>query len=992
MNDIENSTNINTGIGEKKSVIKLIAAEDMATRGRSQIEQNVKIKKEKKSDITLVGSDVVTDKRIICDNRVTDYGMKMNEEKIDQDINSNIDNSQRNDITKKKKYKKKLIEVGMPLNYIKEQSSREKSDTKNLYENIKVIHPWWSRKPLSTSKDTLFAQIVDDPSNYLPEKEAADERDKLFDIMKRLIQPKDPRMCETLAEARMYIAKSTDNNPPVLYDPFSGGASIAFAGQILGLDVICSDLNPVAVILAKSLIELPYRYRNQSPKSPINKRSSPFKNWDNAAGIADDLRYYGEWIEKQAFERIGYLYPKITYLGRYYTIVAQIYFRTVKCQNPACQSDVPLVSKFWLASKRNTWVDPIIDRSVKPNKVSFKIRTTGTPPNGTFTANAGRCICCNAPISKDYVREQGKLGKILDKAVAIVAKGDDKGKIYLPTDTVIFPEVPESDFLNDIGTSPALTPFNYGYVTVGSMFNPRQKHTLETFVNLVGDARQKCLEDSKDAEYAKTMAVYLTLTVSNLANRMSTSSLWFEGPEVITNAFTQQAPVMAWEYPELNPFSDSTGNWGDIVETIAQIIESIPAGKGKAFQLDAARRSPNLKSLLISTDPPYYDVMYYADWSDFFYGIFRVCLKTDFPDLFSTISTPKSSEIVANVHRFNGNKSAAGNNFRNRLKLAIENIVTYAHDEYPMTIYYAYKQKSFEKDSNYTAWESILGVMIDAGLQIVRTWPMHTEKPSGLKATKNVLVSSIVLVCRKRETDNATIVTRKDFVNSLIKELPAGLMILQKRSYISPIDMEQAAIGIGMSVFSKYTKVLEADGRPMNVNMALRIINKELDNYLTEQDFDMDKETRFCLTWYEQYGWNYGKFGDAHVLAIAKGTSDEDIKKSGIVDSIAGKVRLLKRSELEKDWDPTNDKKLTVWKSLHQLINILDQKGETGAVNTIRKIGNLSESIKGLSYRLFSLCNKKGWQEDAFTYNSLISSWPSIMEKIQTQRTSTEWE
>ncbi len=390
------------------------------------------------------------------------------------------------------------------------------------------------------------------------------------------------------------------------------------------------------------------------------------------------------------------------------------------------------------------------------------------------------------------------------------------------------------------------------------------------------------------------------------------------------------------------------------------------------------------KKVLVSTDPPYYDNVGYADLSDFFYMWLRINLKDIYPDLFSTICSPKKQEIVANPYLFNDNKIAAKEHFAMQMNKVLQNIKNKESGIYPLTIHYAFKQmeRTDTEQLSNTGWETMLISLIEVGYQIVGTWPMRTETRGRMREIgSNALASSIVLVCRNRILD-APLSTRREFVNALKKGLPSALKNLQDAG-ISPVDMSQCAIGPGMAIFSRCSKVLEADGTPMTVRTALQIINQELDAYFTEQESDMDKETRFCIAWYEQFGWKEAPFGDANTLATAKGTAVNALEQAGVIYAKAGKVRLLKRTELDNDWDPTTDKKLTVWECVQYLIKALEDEGEVGAAEILKKIGGLSESVKELAYRLYALSEKKGWTEDGLAYNALISSWQSVTDKAQ---------
>lgn len=888
-------------------------------------------------------------------------------------------------------YKKKLIEVALPLEVINDASAREKSIRQG---HPSTLHLWWSRKPLAVCRAVLFASLVDDPSShpeqFPDEKAQAQERQRLFAILGDLVKWENSGNEQVLEMARAEILKSTGGEPPPVYDPFCGGGSIPLEAQRLGLCARGSDLNPVAVLITKALIELPAKFAGRPPVNSAARGEIGQNNgWQGAAGLAADVRYYGRWLRDEAEKRLGRLYPKVTLpaAGGEGTVIAWLWVRTVKCPNPACGCDMPLASKFTLSAKkgREVWVEPQVDRA--KGQVSFVVRTgPGQPPAGTVDRRGAKCICCGTPVPLDYIRELGRQGRIGGAVIAQVVAGKE-GKMYVSPGENNEP-MPTSDFLTDLAAariSGYFNPPNYGYASIGALYNPRQRYALATFAGLVKEAKAQCLQDGGDEEYAAAVATYLALAVGRLANRLSSFAIWNIHRETIEQTFSEQGVAMAWDYAEANPFSGSTGSWEGSLEWIPKCLELLPGeGYGTAEQKDAAAAWGDTGKWLISTDPPYYSSITYADFADFFYGVLRQALKEDYPELFATVATPKAAEIVAARHRFDGDRVRASEHFRGQLERAVKNIYAAMNDDYPATIYYAFKEQEVaEKDEGYyTAWESILGVLIGAGLQIVCTWPLRTERVSGRKTTKNALASSIVLVCRKRAPD-APVATRREFVAAVKRGLPAALKGLAQ-SNIPPVDLAQAAIGPGMAIFSQYRQVYEADGEPMSVRTALQIVNQELDAYLAAQEGMLDEDTRFCLAWFEQFGLSEAPFGVADVLARAKNTSVERLVSDGVLAAAKGKVRLLKWEELAGGWQPGYEGRITVWRFTQQITNaLLGAGGEDAAARLVYFLGGArAEQAKALAYRLYAICERKGWSEAGLAYNSLVVSWPAIQQKV----------
>jgi putative DNA methylase len=954
-------------------------------------------------------------------------------------------------------YRRKLIEVALPLEAINMESAREKSIR---HGHPSTLHLWWARRPLAACRAVLWASLVDDPSSwpdrFPTEEDQKQERQRLFDILGRITietdkkgntkpvvrglvswdEVNDPKSkvlesaqreiarClawdrgeepPTKPEAvRQYIAKYA----PPAYDPFAGGGSIPLEAQRLGLEAHASDLNPVAVLINKALIEIPPKFKDQAPVNPEDCQKKGMSSWKGAQGLATDVRFYGAWMRERAFERIGYLYPKVKNHHRgtedtESTVIAWLWARTVKCSNPACGIHTPLLSSFVLSSKKGK--ENYLLPKVIGKEVSFKITQEppmkwGDPKKGLKRGMSGvfECIACGTITTRKYVAEEATAKRLGSIQTAVVVEGKS-GRGYLPPEYSPCPDnIPAVD---KTGLEAELSPNprdvwcrNFGLNTPADLFTSRQLVALTTFSDLVGEAREKAIADAVAAgladddvplndggtgarAYGDAISTYLAFATNKLAEASSTICTWSSSPknELVVSTFRRQAIPMTWDFAEANIFSESSGSLNKICNFVSQVIEKLPSGNlSSVKQINASINNKDLFGLSVSTDPPYYDNIGYADLSDFFYVWLRRSLQSIYPNLFSTLLVPKAQELVATPYRFDGNKQKAQEFFEEGLGKAFNRMHEISHADYPLTVYYAFKQAESESDGEgnddsiaSTGWETMLEGLIQSQFTIDGTWPIRTERTArSISIGTNALASSIVLVCRPRPT-NAAKITRRQFLTELKRELPQALKTLQQGN-VAPVDLAQASIGPGMAVFSQYAAVLENDGTPMRVRTALQLINQILDEFLTEQEGEFDGDTRWALTWFEQHQFDLGQYGDAETLSKAKNTSVQGLVDAGILEAKGGKVRLLKRSELESDWNPDRDGRTPDWEIGQHLIHTLDQQGEMGAAQLLAKLGGRGEMARDLAYRLYSLCDRKGWTQEAIAYNSLVISWPEI--------------
>jgi putative DNA methylase len=961
------------------------------------------------------------------------------------------------------KLRKKLIEVALPLEAINKAAAREKSIR---HGHPSTLHLWWARRPLAAARAVIFAQMVDDPSAwpdlFPTEKAQEKERKRLFGIIEELVKWENTTNERVLEAARNEIwaswrrtcADNADhprakelfdrNKLPAFHDPFAGGGALPLEAQRLGLESYASDLNPVAVLINKAMIEIPPKFAGRPPVNPEWQRLSAeertLRQWKGAQGLAEDVRYYGKWMRDEAEKRIGHLYPKVRitqemidglpghpetarpdlkpYLGRELTVIAWLWARTVKSPNPAfAHVDVPLASTFMLSTKagKEAYVETIIEG----DSYRFTVRV-GKPINresagrGTKSGGSGSnflCLMSGTPMPFEYLREEAKEGRMDSRLMAVVAQGD-RGRIYLAPTAELENVQWNLQPVNPPETElpPKALGFRvqeYGMLKWRDLFTQRQLIALTVLSDLVSDSREKISRDarangmSEDGKglggdgvgataYAEAVAVYLAFAISKLADRGSTICTWFTERDSTRNTFARQSIPMTWDFAELNTLLEGTGSFVGAVEWTAESIDGVAAGYGSQIGVatlkDAACQDLS-KDRLVSTDPPYYDNIGYADLSDFFYVWLRRSLRSVFPDLFATVAVPKAEELVAAPYR-HGSKDKAEAFFLAGMTLAMHCLSEQASPAFPISIYYAFKQAETEniEGTSSTGWETFLGAVIEAGFGISGTWPMRTELSNRMIGSgTNALASSIVLVCRKRP-DDAPTATRREFVQALEAELAPALRNLQEGN-IAPVDLAQAAIGPGMAVYTRYSKVLDAEGKALTVKQALALINEKLDAVLAEQEGDFDADTRWALAWFEQSGFAEGDFGVADVLARAKNTSVQGMVEAGILVSKAGKVRLLKPEELPSDWSPEKDSRLTEWEIVHQLIRALNAGGEMGAAELAAKLGSHADTARELAYRLYVLCERKKRAQEALAYNAIVQSWPEI-QRLASERES----
>lgn len=923
-------------------------------------------------------------------------------------------------------YRKKLIEVDIPLQDINKESAKDASLT---HGHPSTLHRYWARRPLATCRAIIFASMVDDPSEctdeFPTESDQEAERNRLHNIIKRLIIWKNSNDEFILAAARYEIAYSVarnngddlnafreryENDPkavlqylndhcPAVYDPFCGGGSIPLEAQRLGLRARGSDLNPLPVLLTKAMIELPPKFHNQPPINPDAFPTLPplaggqrgVGGWKGTAGLADDIRYYGKWMREEAYKRIGHLYPKATLPdGTSATVVAWLWARTVPCPNPACGLQMPLMRTFQISKKKGNehWIKPVVDRESRTLSFAVQTQGEGVPENGTVNRNGAFCIACGTVVRLSYVREQGKSGKLSEIMAAVVAEGDRR-KLYLsPTKEHIQTALsakPKWRPEQAIKNTQKISSLGYGTTHWHQLFTARQLTALNIFSELLSEVRTQIGRVGGKNKYADVVQTYLALAIGRTAESSCSFTWWENQGEKVPPVFARQAIPMTWDFAETNLFSTSTQNWMAQVQWIAKTIENLPvtANLGEVHQADATTTRHATDSPIFVTDPPYYNNIQYAELSDFFYVWLRPLLRDNFPELFGSIMTPKDDEIVA-APRFEN----PAQHFENLLGKALGQMRQHCSEQFPTSIFYAYKQQEEVRDgTTSTGWETMLTAIVNAGFQIVGTWPMRTERTTGVKTNINALASSIVLVCRPRSED-AHIITRNDFLQELKKEMPPALERLTRIANIRPVDLAQAAIGPGMEIYSHYSKVIRVSGEIVTIQEVLMHINNEIAAFHEKETGELDPETQFCWTWLQQHGYIEGNYGDADVLSKAKDI-DVDAMHNKLLIRDRGKVRLLKVEEYAKR---ENSENMTAWEGCLRMVWHLsgaeNSDGITGCAAVARAMRDY-ESAKRLARVLYDYYEKRGDAASASAYNNLVTEWQYISERMGSPQTET---
>jgi putative DNA methylase len=884
-------------------------------------------------------------------------------------------------------YKKKLIEVALPLDAINAEGRRDKSLNRG---HPKALHWWWARRPLAVCRAIIFAQLVDDPSSHpdrFPTVEAQErERDRLFALMRELVRWERSSDRQLMQQAYEEIANCYEGSPPAVVDPFCGGGSIPMEARRLGLTAVGADINPVAALLTAAMIQLPAPFEGRQPINPGVGQIDSSGGWNGSQGIASDVAFYGERMIEIARERVGALYESDRGgLEEGDTPLAWLWARTVLCPNPACGGVIPLVNSFWLSrsTRRNesgVWAKPT--RSSRGAWVEFSVGTSGQPPQGTvFGRNNVRCLLCDALTTVDYVKDEGAAGRMGQQLLGVSVSTVSRKRAYRAgqLEPTLRPDNGGPFLTEEVTFHPQYLQLpRYGFRTFDSLYRARQLALLACLVESLGEIRERADADGAEPAYRDALLTYLGFFIDRVAARNCGFSFWHPGGEKVESAVSTNYFPMRWSTAEANPFADASGGLSGQLKFLVDAIGSLPTGPaGLGLQRDAIQ-APAERGAAFCTDPPYFDNIPYADLSDFYYVLLKRSLASVHPDFFSTILTPKADELVADSQR-HGGREAATEFFRGGFRGAFDRMIDASHPETPIVVYYAFRQREDAADGGLvsTGWEAMLQSLVDSRLAVTATWPVRTEQRGGLRTQgRNALASSVAIACRPLRED-APLASAREFVAALRSELPEALRRLQRES-VEAVDLAMAAIGPGMAIFSRYTRVLEADGSKLPVRRALQLINQVLGELLAEQDSELDAFTQFAVAWYEQYGLAEGPFGDVETLCKAKNVALDGLLVAGIVAARPGRVRLLNRDEFDVNWDPATDQRLTVWEVTQHLARTLQAGGEPAAADLLRRVGGLGAIARDLAYRLYDVSERRGLAAEANAYNGLVRAWREI--------------
>ena len=916
--------------------------------------------------------------------------------------------------------RRKLIEVDLPLQAISEASIGEPTGAKG---HPFTIHKYWARRTLASCRAVIFASLVDDPADCddeFPDAASQDaERARLNELLARLVAWRTGTDGATLGEAHIEIARSIarthgerfdgdgadalqylDAHAPALHDPFSGGGIIPLEAHRLGLPAVATDLNPISVIINKALIELPGKFAGRPPVSPKAPRRKSQQRADRCAaneGLAEDVRHYGAWVRQEAHQRVQHLYPPVsTPDGKEAVPTAWLWVRSVPCPNPACGMPIPLLRSCQIYS-RNTgprWVRPVVD--LENRSLSFTVQETseGVPDVRGIDARNERayCITCRAAVTLDYVREQGQQGMMQNLMLAVVATSGSR-KVFVTPD--------EAQVRAAMGDPPKGAPTGqlpgqalgfrvqaYGFHQWSELFTNRQLMALTTLAEVLSSLPDKVAEDGGDPEYAKAILAYLACAFGKTVDNSSGFCRWRTGDGTLAGTLTRPVLPMLWDFAEVNPFGTRMQNWMAQVESVARVIETLPFPNngGTAYQRDAASDIESGRPLMVVTDPPYYDNIGYADLSDFFYAWLRPVLRPHFPEFLGTMSTPKGPEIVANP-RFEEPRQ----HFSDLMGRTLEAIRAKVDDRFPTCIFYAYKQRDTRRDGvTSTGWETMLTALVEAGFQVVGTWPIATDRSTRIRALQsNALESSIVLVCRAKPAD-AVVATRNQFETALSAELPGALARMTTNGgsggRLTPVDLRQAAIGPGMAVYSRYLRVEKLGGDPLTVRDALHTINGHVTKFLLRQVTNLDDESRFCLEWLEAHPRGEGAFAEAENLARVHNLSVHDrlARTHRLVSADRGRVRLLGIDEFhDARRMPPRPEPVTAWESCFRMAWHMEAKddrgGVAGCVAVAKTLAGQLDRLESLGRVLYDIYNSRDDSANAIAFNNLIGHWDEIV-------------
>jgi putative DNA methylase len=879
--------------------------------------------------------------------------------------------------------RRKLIEVSVP---VAEISKASMADKLRSVGTIKNLHKWFAPMPSPAMRALIFASLVDDPGDEVARKD-------LLELVKRLVPENGtPPDAETLREASALIRAS---NPvlPTLVDPFAGGGSTIIEAQRLGLPAVGSDLNPVAALITRTLGELLPPLAHAPAVSTGGEATQLVQ--EPFAGLSEDLRHYGRLVEAAVKRRLGSAYA----LPPRGQPVAWLWARTVPCANPACGLAVPLFSSPWLSRQpgREATVEAVVDRG----RVRFVVHHGAHGPAPSTKVEGARarfqCPGCGTYLGERDLRAAGTARPSrIGRQLMAVCIDTPEGRTFLSPEEAgqAGAEVTPPDDLDEIeidGNRKAFSPPAYGLTRHLDLHTPRQLAILAAFADEVAKVLDQVIADGGGKEYARAVASILGLCVGKLVQTNSTLVRWYVrvGPSRAMPAFGTQTIPILWDFAEAYPFGKSVGCWTTQVESVIGSLNVLPKDvpPARVMQTDARRAGDLVPpgTALLVTDPPYFAQINYAGLSDHFYPWLRRALGGVHPDLFATIETPKSAELVADPARHGGSKAEARQYFISGFTEVFSSLLRASRPDLPMVVVYAHKQDEVEADGVVsTGWESLLEAVLMAGMGVVGTWPVEaTAKTRQRGQDSNALASYVILVCRPRRVV-AESTDRRGFLSALREELPGRLRELQSAS-IPPGDLGQAAIGPGMAVFSRYARVTEPDGRLMPVRTALALIHRVLAEVLYAQEGDLDGDSRWCVRWFDEHGFEPGDYARAEQHAWTYNTSMDGLERAGVLRKRAGKVVLLKPEELRGDYALASDNRRTVWEAVLHLSSALEDRGVPAAAQLMARMSGVLDldAVKELAYLLYTICERRKRQDVALRFNGLVTSWPDITDAVR---------
>ncbi|MBE5441042.1 DUF1156 domain-containing protein [Mycobacteroides abscessus] len=891
--------------------------------------------------------------------------------------------------------RRKLVEVALPLDEI---NAACKADKGRAHGTLKNLHKWFAPMPVPAWRALIFAALVDDP-------EDDNKRVLLLDLIKRLVAngadlPDD----DAITEANEVLARQYPNGRPVVHDPFCGGGSTLVEAQRLGLESLGSDLNPVPVLISRTLTEILPRLNGQQPLHPQTQATSSGALFDDRSrgslsyagldGLIRDVMYYAQGIGVRARERLARHYPSESSE----TVVAWLWARTARCPNPTCGVETVLTTSWWLSKRKGdmAWIQPRTENGgvyldvVTGQRSGAAPQPPKSPRGATFT-----CLGCGNSIKEEEIESQAVSGGLGLRMTSVVVEDANGRRTYRAPNAVEIEaarvdlsgyDIPDQVPVGDGGTRN-----RFGMTSQADLYGERQLATMCVLADLVAETYDEILDEGGSKEWARAVTTVLGLGIGRFAQFASSQARWTVRDAVSSfeGAFPRNDIPVTWDYYEINPWGEAGPSWTQtFVSTTRALKNVVPGGVGTVVIGDA-RKVTASRPALVATDPPYFDAIGYADLSDYFYVWHRRALRAVHPDLYSTMAAPKVGELTAIATHHGNSRPTARNYFIEGFTETFRSLQLSMAADLPMVVVYASREQKGSADEQ-SRWSSILTAIVKADMEITGTWPiLGTTDRRMIGQGTNAVATYVAMVCRPR-TENASVTTLNEFSRALRRGLSTRVRDLQAAS-ILPIDLAQAAMGPGMQIYSRYRAVLDQAGAPVDVEQALRIINASLGEVLDEQEGELDAESRFASRWWDQHGWTSAPYGEADKVARPLGISVDDVVRAQVASSVGGKVRLLGLEELDSDWTPSSDSRPTAWEAVHHLVNrLVDRGGELEAARLLAELGTLQDPAMELAYRLHEIAARCGRATDQERYNALISSWAELVKLSASGPSATE--